>query len=170
MPSIEQVRKMSPKVLLSIIEKAKKYLKTNEIFKKMCKDFDVDINVIDIIPMKFGDIDVSARTANGIITFNYKLLCDGDFIKDYQYACHECAHYFQQCYGDKPTQGADDGNYLDNDAEQEGFQYQLEYIENQNGSQEAEKYVDHLLKHHEINDPEEKKEKKKILLEKTDVE
>jgi hypothetical protein len=169
MPSIETVRKISPKVLLKIIDKAKKYLKTNDVYLKMCKDFDIDPDTIDVIPMKFGDIDVSARTEKGIITFNYKLLCDGDFIKDYMYALHEIAHTYQQCYGDKPSIGANEGDYLSNPYEEEGFQYQLKYIENEQGPEQAEKYVDHLLEHHEVSDPKERKEKKEILLEKTDV-
>src|ERR1019366_6415499 len=140
MPSIEAVRKMSPKVLLKIIEKAKKYLKTNEVIIDMCKEYDLDPDIIDLVPMRFGDIDVSARTANGIITFNYKLLCDGDFIKDYQYACHEFLHYIDQCYGEKPTKVATEGDYLENPYEQKAFKYQLKYIENEHGPEEAEKY------------------------------
>jgi hypothetical protein len=169
MPTIEEVKKMSPKTLLKIIERGKKYLKANDVYLKMCKDFDVDPNVIDIIPMKFGDINVSARTEKAVITFNYKLLCDGDFIKDYMYMLHEVNHYLRQCYDTKPSPGADDGDYLLNPAEQEAFQYQLKYIEDQEGKNKAEKYVNNLLDHHEVSDPKERKEKKEILLEKTDV-
>lgn len=66
----------------------------------------------------------------------------------------------QQCFGDKPTQGADDGDYLSNPYEQEGFQNQIKHISDHKGDDEAEDYVDHLLDHHDVSkkDREDKKE------------
>jgi hypothetical protein len=163
--SLEEVKKISPKVLLKLIERAKKYLKTNDVFKDMCKEHNVDVDVIDLAPVRFGDLEVSARTAHGVIILNYKLLCDGDFFKDYSYLCHEITHLIQQCYGDAPTAGADDGDYLHNPYEQEGFQRQIEYIDDQFGEDEADKYVEHLLDHHDKGGKE-KKELKEVLMDK----
>lgn len=134
----------------------------------MCKENGVDIDFIDLIPMKFGDLDVSARTEKGVITLNYKLLCDDDFYKDLGYLVHESEHYFQQCFGDGPTKGSDDGNYLDNPYEEEAFQKQVEFMANEFGENEAENYVDHLLEHHDITDKEEKEEKKEELMARVD--
>jgi hypothetical protein len=165
--SLDEVRKIPPKILLKLIERAKKYLKTNDVFKDMCKEYNVDTGIIEIIPMKFGDIEVSARTEKGIITLNYKLLCDGDFIKDYGYAVHEIQHWLDQCYGKKPTPGADEGDYLHNPAEIKGFQAQIEYIDDEFGDQEAENYVDHLLDHHDKKGKD-RNELKEVLMEKVE--
>lgn len=45
----------------------------------MFKEYDVDIEEIDYIPMKFGILDVSAKTDHGVIIYSWKLLTDGDF-------------------------------------------------------------------------------------------
>lgn len=132
--------------------------------QKLCKENNVDIDFIDLIPTIFGDLDVSARTEKGIVTLNYKLLCDGNFYSNLSYLPHEYSHFFQQCFGDKPTQGSDDGNYLDNPFEEAAFKNQVEFMANEYGEHEAEKYVDHLLDHHEIDNKKEKKDKKEELM------
>jgi hypothetical protein len=164
--TIEEIKKRSPKSLLNIINRAKKFLKTDEVMKKVFQDFGVDISFLDLIPMRFGDIEVSATTSHGIITLNYKLLADGDFFKDYGYLIHEVSHYLQQCFKNKPTKGADEGEYLDNPDEQEGFQNQIEYISREFGDNQAEKYVEGLLDHHDIDSKKERKEKKDVLMSK----
>lgn len=146
--SIEDIKKVPQQTLLKLINRAKKYLKNNDVFKDMCKEYDVDTDIIDMIPVRFGDLDVSARTDHGLITLNYKLLCDGDFFNDYHYLIHEIQHWLDQCYGERPTPGADDGDYLHNPAEQKGFKSQVEFIDQEHGEEEAENYVDHLLDHH----------------------
>lgn len=165
--SIEQVKKISPKVLLKIIQRAKDYLKDNDIIKDMCNEYDVDVDILDIIPVRFGDLDVSARTEKGIITLSYKLLCDGSFFNEYHYLCHEIRHHLDQCFGDKPTQGAEDGDYLHNPFEQAAFKDQIQYIDDQFGDDEAESYVEHLLDHHDKKGKE-KEKLEKTLMEKVD--
>lgn len=165
---IEKVKKIPPKTLLKLIDKMKEFLKTHPIVVDMFKEYDIPIEELDLIPMKFGDLDVSARTDHGIITFSYKLLCDGNFFKDYMYAVHEITHFLQQTTGDKPTQGADDGNYLDNPFEQEGFQRQIEYVDDMFGGNEAENYVEHLLDHHEVKESKDREDKKETLMEMVD--
>jgi len=160
---IEKVKKIPPKTLLKLINKMKEFLKTHPIVIDMFKEYDIPIEELDLIPMKFGDLDVSARTDHGIITFSYKLLCDGNFFKDYMYAVHEITHFLQQTTGDKPTQGAEDGDYLHNKFEQEGFKRQVEYIDDMHGEHEAENYVDHLLDHHDRKGKDRNNLKEKLL-------
>lgn len=160
------VKKMPYQSLNRMINKAKKYLKSNEIWQKLCREYNEDVDIIDYIPTMFGDLDVSAKTDHGIVILNYNLLCDGDFFKDFSYLIHEYTHWFQQCYGDKATRSSDDGNYLDNPYEQEGFSNQVEYIADQFGKGEAKKYVDDLLEHHEVEDKKEKDELEAIFLDK----
>jgi hypothetical protein len=163
--TLEQVKKISPKVLLKLIDRMKKHLKSDETMKKVFEEYGADIDFINDIPMKFGDINVSAQTNGGIVILNYKLLCDGDFFDDYSYAIHEITHVLQQCFRDSPTKGAEDGEYLDNEFEQEGFAYQAEYIADQEGEEEAENYINQVLDHHKVSD-EERKDKKDILMSK----
>lgn len=163
---MSQVRKLPYRTLNRLLKKMRDHLKKDEVVQKMFKDYEVDIEEIDFIPMKFGKLDVSAKTDHGILIFNWKLLCDGDFLEDYSYGVHEITHWLQQTTGTKPTQSADDGSYLDNPYEQEGFQNQVEYIAKNEGEDKAEAYVDDLLEHHEVEDKKEFEDKKEILMSK----
>jgi len=158
------VKKLPYKTLNRMIKKMREYLKKDGVVQEMFKEYDVDIEEIDLIPMRFGNLDVSAKTDHGVIIFNYKLLTDGDFFKDFSYGVHEMTHYLQQTTGTKPTQSADDGEYLDNPYEREGFSNQVEYIANQFGPGEAENYVDDLLDHHEIEDENKRDELESVFL------
>jgi hypothetical protein len=149
-----------------MIKKMREYLKQNQVVQDMFKEYKVDIAEIDFIPMMFGNLDVSAKTDHGIIIYNYKLLTDGDFFKDFSYGVHEMTHWLQQTTGSKATKSSDDGNYLDNPYEQEGFQNQVEYIAKQFGESEAEQYVDDLLEHHDVDSKKEVEEKKETLMSK----
>lgn len=161
---LSQVKKLPYKTLNRMLKKMREHLKKDETVQKMFKDYGVDLSEIDLIPMKFGKLDVSAKTDHGVLIFNWKLLCDGDFLEDYSYGVHEITHWLQQTTGNKPTQSADDGSYLDNPFEQEGFQNQVEYIANNEGKEEAEEYVEDLLEHHDVEDKKEFEEKKEILM------
>lgn len=161
---LSQVKKLPFQSLNRMIKKLREFLKKDDVVKRMFKEYDVDIAEIDFIPMRFGNLDVSAKTDHGVIIFNYKLLTDGDFFKDFSYGVHEITHWLQQTTGTKPTQSSDDGSYLDNPYEQEGFQNQVEYIAENFGDSEAEEYVDQLLEHHEIEDEDEVEDKKETLM------
>lgn len=158
------VRKMPYRFLKRMLDKMRKRLKEDEVVQNMFKEYNLDIEEIDYIPMAFKTLDVSAKCDHAVIYFNWKLLCDGNFTKDWSYAVHEMTHFCQQTTGNVPTQGADDGSYLDNPAEQEGFQNQVEYIANHEGEGEAKKYVENLLDHHDIQEEEKKDELEAILL------
>jgi hypothetical protein len=161
---MSQVRKLPYRTLNRLLKKMRDHLKKDQVVQKMFKEYEVDIEEIDFIPMKFSKLDVSAKTDHGVLIFNYRLLCDGDFLEDYSYGVHEITHWLQQTTGTKPTQSADDGSYLDNPFEQEGFQNQVEYIAKNEGKDEAEAYVDDLLDHHDVEDKKEVEEKKEIFL------
>lgn len=138
------------------IDKIRKKIKKHPVVKKMFDEHDVDISEIDLLPMCFADLDVSARTDHGIIYFNIKLLEDG-FDDDDHYAVHEITHVLQQTTGNKPTQGSADGDYLDNKYEVEGFQNQVEYMADVKDKDTAEKYVEQVLDHHSVDEGREDK-------------
>ena len=161
---LSQVKKLPYSSLNRMLNKLREFLKQDKVVQKMFKEYKVDIEELDYIPMRFGSIDVSAKTDHGVIIYNYKLLTDGDFFKDFSYGVHEITHWLQQTTGNKPTQSSDDGSYLDNPFEQEGFQNQVEFIANRDGEDEAENYVEHLLDHHEIEFDKERDNKKETLM------
>lgn len=162
--TLAQVKKLPYKALNRMIKKLKAYLKTDETTLKMFEEYGVDIEELEYIPMMFGNLDVSAKTDHGIIIYNYRLLTDGDFFKDFSYGVHEMTHWLQQTTGAKATTSSDDESYLDNPFEQEGFQNQVVYIADQFGEEEAENYVDDLLDHHDIESKKEIKDKKETLM------
>jgi len=161
---IEEIKKIPHAILNRLIQKLRNKLRHDETMQRVFKQYGVDIEEIYLVPMAFAELEVSAKTDHGIIYYNYELLADGDFEEDYQYGIYEVTHWLQQTAGEKPTQSADDGNYLDNPYEQEGFQNQMEYAAKEFGEDKAEQYVDDLLKHHDIKGKKKKEEKKKELL------
>lgn len=163
--TLEQIKAIPPGMLLRLINGAKKFLKTNKVFQEMCKEHRVSVDIIDLIPMRFGDIDVSAKTDHGVIILNYKLLCNGDFFKNYDYIIHESLHFIQQTLRDNPVKGADEGDYLSNKFEQDSFKYQVQYLDDMYGEKEADDYVNHLLDYHD-KDGKERKKLEKTLKEK----
>lgn len=155
------MKKLSPSNYLKLLQKAKDYLKKDPVVKDMCEEYDFNVDDIDLIPIKFDDIDVSARTDKGVITLNWQLLEDNDFFNNIHYLTHEMLHYIQQ--SKEPTQSADDGDYLSNTFEQEAFQRQIEFIDNHSGEQEAKEYTNQVLDHHDEKGKE-RKEKEDILM------
>lgn len=143
-------------------------LRVNDTYKDMCEEFGTDPEIIDLIPIRFGDIDVSAKTVRGIIVLNKKLLLDDNFENNIHYLLHEISHFLQMTTRKKPTKGANDGEYLENEDEIEAFTYQIEYMDDQYGDDEADNYIEHLLNHHDVEDKKERKEKKEELSQRCD--
>lgn len=159
---MSNLTKLQHKHLLPLINKAKDYIKSTETMKSLFDDNKLDVDYIDFIPVRFDDIDTSAKTEGGIIFLSYKLLEDKDFYKDYSYLAHEITHFIQQCFSSKATESGDE-HYLDNEYEIEGFQKQVEYLEEEFGKEEAEKYTDGLLEYHDYKENKREKKKKELL-------
>lgn len=160
---LEEIKKIPVQLLMKAIDRAKKKLKNDETMQAIFKEYGETVDIIDLIPTAFSDLDVSATTNHGVVYLNYSLLCDGDFTKDYQYLIHEYTHWADQCLGKRPTQSADDGEYLKNPDEQKGFANQMEYVAREYGEDEAEEYVDNLLEHHEVKRKDQEDIKEKLL-------
>lgn len=151
--------------LMRIINKAKNNLKKDKIMQEIFEKYGESVDIIDYIPTYFKDLDVSAKTDHGIVWINTKLISKGFDKFDYSYLIHEFTHWAQQCLGKNPTQSSNDGSYLHNKYEQEGFQNQIEYISEHLGKDEAEEYVEKLLEHHDVKDKKEKDKLEAIFLE-----
>lgn len=147
---------------LELLGKARQKWKESETVQDLCKEYGENVYIIDLIPMSFMDLDVSARTEKGCIYFNWNLF--DDFIEEnLHYGPHEIHHFFQQCWGDGPTEGSNEDNYLDNEYEKEGFKTQTEYISETEGNEEAEEYISKVLDHHDVKGKERDKRKKELL-------
>jgi hypothetical protein len=152
----------SHKESLRVLEEAKKRWKESDTVKELCEEYGEDVDILDLFPMAFADLDVSARTDKGCIYFNWDLF--DDFIdKNLHYGPHEIRHVFQQCWSDGPTEGSNDENYLDNEHEKEGFKTQTEYISETEGDEKAEEYIDKVMDHHDVKGKEREKRKKDLL-------
>lgn len=161
--SVEQIKTIPHSKLSKVIDKARSRLKQDQVVKNMFKEFKVDIDELDLIPICFSDLEVSARTEHGIIYLNYKLLETGDFEGSDHYLVHEMTHFCQQTTGEGPTKGSNDDDYLDNPYEQEGFRNQTEYISETKGDEKAEEYVSKVLDHHEVPENEKEERKEELL-------
>jgi hypothetical protein len=156
--------KYNSKDLLNYINNLKDKIRDHKVINKLLDEWGIDKSVIDLIPIAFKDLEVSGRTDHGIIYLNYDVLDKDEDIDNDHYLVHEITHYFQQCYGDKPTKPAEKGKYLDDENEQESFQNQTEYIADEYGEDEARKYVEKVLDTHNIDDEKEREEKTDLLL------
>jgi hypothetical protein len=163
MPHHIKTDNISHDELKSVIDRVRARIKDHDVVKSMFDEYDVDIDEVDLVPMCFAELDVSARTDHGIIYFNINLLNDG-FENDDHYLVHELTHYLQQTTGDKPTKGSDDGNYLDNKEEVEGFQNQTKFLADTRDEDEAETYVEQVLDHHDVHDDKERRRRRRELL------
>lgn len=152
------------KKLKPIIETIKNRIAQSQIVKDMFKEYDVDIAELDLVPICFAKIPVSARTDHGCIYLNINLLNNKNFINENDhYLVHELTHYLQQTTGSRPTQGSDKNNYLDNPVEQEGFQNQTKYISENKGDSIAENYISKLLDVYDIEGNERNKRREDLL-------
>lgn len=157
--------------LLTILQNANQKLLQSESMREAFEEYQIPFDQLLLIPVCFADLEVSARTEKGIIYLNFNLLEDYD-LEDLEnctdaidhYLSHEYQHWLQQTTGDGPTQGSGEDDYLDNPYEQEGFQHQTEYLTETRSSEEAEEYIDQVLDHHQVEDQEEREEKKNLLL------
>ena len=154
----------SHKELLPLLEKARGEIKKSDTVQDMCEEYGVDVSIIDLIPMCFADLEISAKTDKGVIYLNYKLV--DDFLEKHLHYCvHEATHHLQQTLGDGPTKTPTKDNYLDCKEEKEGFQAQTEYLSETRDDKAAIKYIDKVLDYHDIPDPsKERKERREELL------
>lgn len=154
----EIVTKGIPHELLAPkLEKLKKKVFKHEVVQDLLEKYNIDRAELDLVPMCFAKIPVSARTDHGVIYINVDLAEDGNMEEDDHYIPHEFTHYCQQTTGDKPTPGTTKDDYLDSPVEQEGFQNQTKYIADTKGKEEAVEYIDQVLDHHSKDNTDDKK-------------
>ena len=77
---VKEIKKLNPSLLEKLINYAKQEIKKSDVMINVCDEYGLGVDVIDLIPTVFEDLDVSAKTDHGIVYLNYKLLEDGEFI------------------------------------------------------------------------------------------
>jgi hypothetical protein len=137
-------------------------LKKEPLVLKKMKEYGFDYNVIDNVSIQFVEgLDVSAKTINGHIFLNAKML-EEDWKDYFHYACHEMVHVFQhlsgKCNGDNT-----DEEYLDNPSEIEAFRTQLEYREKTEPKKEVNEYINDLFDRHNVPKKERPEKKQELL-------
>jgi len=138
--------------------------KDPEIISKF-EEYGVPLSDIDKVQVTFCKLEVSAKTKNKKIYLNEAMLSGDSKVKDpTHYLVHELIHYLQQSTGKNLSKHKAEDSYLDKQTEQEAFRSQIDYMEREESPQEAERYVEDLLDHHDIHGPD-RKEKKEELLE-----
>lgn len=149
----------------SDLEHIRKALKKEPIALKEFEKYKRDINEVNNVSIQFDpDLDVSAKTVNGDIFLNAKMLEDN--WQDYfHYILHEITHYLQHTSGDCNGHGKSNEEYLDNPAEIEAFKNQLHYREKTEDKKTVNKYLKDLFDKHNVP-KKEREEKKEELLEK----
>ena len=148
-----------------LIDAIKHLLQDNTVVRQMFQHFNVPVSKLDKMPVEFAKLKSSAKTKNGQVYLNHKLLDDGDFKDDIMYVVHEACHWLQQHSADNEKyKKYPDVDYLDLPAEAEAFAFQAAYIADVKGKEDAEQYIDELLDFHEFTKGKERNNKKKELL------
>ena len=145
----------------------KESAKKEKAIQDMLKEYDLDDSIIDHVQIKFEPLDVSAKTVDGVIVLNDKLLASKwkEIIK---YFSHEMTHVGQQLTSDVNVNKGK--SYLDDPNELSAFRTQIDYMEGKGhdemiySPEEIQTYIEGLLNHHGIEGPE-RKEKIQELLE-----
>jgi len=150
-----------------IISKLKNFLKADETYLELCKEYEQDPEIIDGIAVVFtSDIDVTAKTINAKVFLNSSLLDEG-FKIIARYLLHELTHCFQHMEKEGKKRGKKEKIYLDRPEELEAFQYQIKFDTEHRKDDDVNKYINNLLSYHKIP-KDERKEKKDQLKKKLD--
>ena len=158
-----RIRKLSRRESLDIdrvIGDMKKQVKSDPDVKAKFKEYDIPLDAINDVHVEFADLDVSAKTKDGKIYLNEKMLGSDSEVKDpTHYLAHELVHFLQQLTGNTAGHKLVD-DYLEKPTEVEAFQVQVKFKERHEGEDEAAEYVEDLLDHHDVKDPKDRKDKK----------
>lgn len=151
---------------MKALSKVRTALMNDDIAREICDDLKMGHWHLSSVPIAFEKIDVTAKTVDGKIVLNPKLM-NKPFSILMRYVIHEMVHAIQHIHehGEKQTDKKDD--YLSREDEVEAFQYQVKFDKENRGEDEAEKYVDRLLDFHDIPDKD-KDDKKEELMELAD--
>jgi hypothetical protein len=143
-----------------VISLLRKKLRNHPIARRLCDKYGEKPDFIDSIPIRFEPLDVSAKTVNGEIILNSKLL-DGEYRDNMRYLIHEFVHCLQQENG--MVDGGKEGDYLDDPNEIEAFKAQIDFMEDCYDEKEIQQYLDQLMDHHDVKGRERKRKIRQLV-------
>jgi hypothetical protein len=131
-----------------LVEQLRKRLKRTKVARRLCAKYGEEPKFIDSIPIRFEPLDVSAKTVDGEIMLNEKLL-GGEPRDCLRYLVHELVHCLQQKHG-KVDEQSDNVDYLDDPNEKEAFKAQVDFMETAYDPEYVQTYLDGLMSHHDV--------------------
>jgi len=134
---------------MEILSHVRTALMNDKVAKQICKDKGMGEWFLKSVPISFDKLKPTAKTINGKIVLNPKLM-KKPFNILMRYVIHELTHAIQHVddFGEKEDDKSQD--YLDREDEVEAFQYQVEYDVGERGLEKVEEYVEGLLDFHDI--------------------
>ncbi len=114
------------------------------------------------MPIEFCKLKASAKTKNGKVYLNEKLLEDGNFQDDIHYIVHESQHWLQQTAGKEKYHDNGDTEYLDLPAEIEAFTVQIAFMKDFYSGDFAKEYLEDLLDFHELKGTERNRKREQL--------
>lgn len=124
----------------------RKRLKNTKTARRLCAKYGEEPEFIDNVPIRFEPLDVSAKTVDGEVILNERLL-EGEVRDVLRYLVHELTHCLQQKHG-KVDGESKAGDYLDDPNEIEAFKAQIDDMETRYSPAEIQEYLDGLMDHH----------------------
>ena len=134
---------------MRMIWKLKELCRDREEYRDIVKKYKKEVDIINGIVIRFcDDIETTAKTINGEICLNDKLL-NYNINKIMRYVIHELVHVFQHIKNEGKAQRKEK-EYLENPDEIEAFEAQLDFMEDVDDDPSG--YLEDLLKFHKIKD------------------
>ena len=160
---IASKRKSNPLMRqMESLSKIRTALMNDSTAKEICIDNEIEPKFLEIVPIRYEKLEVTAKTVNGSIILNPKLM-KKSFKIIMRYVIHELVHAIQHVkdYGEKQNDKKKD--YLNRADEIEAFQYQVKYDKKHRGKEKTEKYVNGLLDFHDLSADKKEEKKEEIM-------
>jgi hypothetical protein len=142
-----------------LVARLKQFLKADETFQDLCKEYGQNTGILEGIPVVFtSDLDVTAKTIDAKVFLSSSLL-DEKMEIIARYLLHELTHCFQHMKKEGEKKVKKEKIYLNRPEELEAFQYQIKFDADKRSDKKVNEYVNDLLSYHKI--PKEKRSGKK---------
>jgi hypothetical protein len=146
-----------------LVAKLKQFLKADETFQDLCKEYGQETDILEGIPVVFtSDLDVTAKTINARVFLNSSLL-DEKMEIIARYLLHELTHCLQHMKKEGEKKVKKENVYLNRPEELEAFQYQIKFDADKRSDEKVNDYVNDLISYHKIPKEERKKKKDQLM-------
>jgi hypothetical protein len=147
---------------IMLLSELRSTLINDKIAKEICKENNIDNTFLLGVPISFDELDVSAKTVDGSILLNQKLM-EKEFDIVMRYVIHELVHAIQHADGKSRDKEDKAKDYLDKQTEVDAFIEQIKFDKENRGEEAAEEYVEELLDHHDLFGKKRKEKKEELL-------